>query len=60
MIEDPLSEDILSGRYKGMDTISVHVEGEGRDKKLVFVPTAKATPALAGVGDAAEGSKPVA
>ncbi len=58
MVEDPLSEDILSGRYKGMDTISVTVEGEGREKKLLFSPSSKATPALASVGTAEEVGKP--
>jgi len=57
MVEDPLSEDILGGRYKGMDTISVHVEGEGKEKKLVFVPTSKSAPALAGAGASGEGGK---
>ena len=50
LVENPLSEDILSGRYKDMDTINVHVEGEGRDRKLIFVPTKKGEEALAGVG----------
>ncbi len=50
MIEDPLSEDILSGRYKGMDTINVTVTGEGREKKLLFSPSSKSAPALAGAG----------
>jgi len=50
LIEDPLSEDILSGKYKGSNIINVHAEGEGRDKHLVFVPAIKEEPALAGVG----------
>jgi len=50
LIEDPLSEDILSGKYKGSNLINVHTEGEGRDKHLVFVPAVKEEPALAGVG----------
>ena len=57
LIEDPLSEDILSGKYKGCNIINVHAEGEGRDKHLVFVPTVKDEAALAGVG---EGAEPVA
>jgi ATP-dependent Clp protease ATP-binding subunit ClpC len=57
LIEDPLSEDILSGRYKGMDTVTVRSEGEGRVKKLIFEPTSKSAPALAGVGSG-EGSEP--
>jgi ATP-dependent Clp protease ATP-binding subunit ClpC len=55
LIEDPLSEDILSGRYKGMDTVNVGVEGEGREKKLAFVPSSKSAPALAGVGAEGQG-----
>ena len=51
MIEDPLSEAILRGDFKGMDTLSVKV-GDGDDgKKLVFEPSSKAQlaqPALAG------------
>ncbi len=52
LIEDPLAEDLLGGRFKGMDTVTVRAEGEGRDKKLVFEPSSKSTPALAGVGSA--------
>ena len=55
LIEDPLSEDILSGRYKGMDTVNVGVEGEGREKKLAFTPSSKSAPALAGVGAEGQG-----
>ncbi len=54
LIENPLSEDILSGRYKNCDLISVRVEGEGRDRKLIFDPTKKGEEALAGVGGATE------
>jgi len=54
LIENPLSEDILSGRYKNCDLISVRVEGEGRDRKLIFEPTKKGEEALAGVGGATE------
>ena len=50
LIEDPLSEDILSGKYKGSNVINVHAEGEGRDKHLVFVPAVKEEPVLAAVG----------
>ncbi len=50
LIENPLSEDILSGRYKDCDLISVRVEGEGRDRKLIFEPSKKGEEALAGVG----------
>ena len=54
LIEDPLSEDILSGKYKGCNIINVHAEGEGRDRHLVFVPAVKGEEALAGVGGDAE------
>ena len=57
LIEDPLSEDILSGKYKGCNIINVHAEGEGRDKHLVFVPAVKEEAALAVVGG---GSEPAA
>ena len=50
LVENPLSEDILSGRYKGSDVINVRVEGEGRDRKLIFDPSKKGEEALAGVG----------
>jgi len=50
LVEDPLSEDILSGRYKGKDTVTVRAEGEGKEKHLVFEATLKAGPALAEVG----------
>ncbi len=58
LIEDPLSEDILSGKYKGSDLISVRTEGEGADMHLVFEPTKKPEEALAGVGGG--GSEPAA
>jgi len=54
LIEDPLSEDILSGKYKGCDTISVRVEGEGKDQALIFEPSKKGEEALAAVGGGAE------
>ncbi|WP_435017040.1 ATP-dependent Clp protease ATP-binding subunit [Tundrisphaera sp. TA3] len=50
LIEDPLSEDILSGRYKGMDTINVSITGEDRDRHLVFDPSLKGEADLAAVG----------
>ena len=54
LIENPLSEDILSGRYKDCDLISVRVEGEGRDRKLIFDPSKKTEEALAGVAGGSE------
>ena len=50
LIEDPLSEDILSGRYKGKDTIHVSVVGEDRDRRLLFEPSLKGEGDLAAVG----------
>ena len=50
LIEDPLSEDILSGKYKGSDTVSVRVDDLGGDRALVFEPSKKAEETLAGVG----------
>jgi ATP-dependent Clp protease ATP-binding subunit ClpC len=46
MIEDPLSESILRGEFKGMDTLTV----KPGDNKLTFEPSKKAQeqPALAG------------
>ena len=59
LIEDPLSEDILSGKYKGSDTIAVRAEGEGKDKHLVFEPIKKGEePTLAGVGAEPAAGKP--
>ena len=54
LIEDPLSEDILSGRYKGKDTINVSVIGEDRDRRLQFDPVNKAEENLATVGESTE------
>jgi ATP-dependent Clp protease ATP-binding subunit ClpC len=55
MIEDPLSEEILRGTFKGYYTLSVKV-GDVEVKKLEFVPTKKgvvAEPAAAGANDTA-------
>jgi ATP-dependent Clp protease ATP-binding subunit ClpC len=40
-IEDPLSEEILRGTFKGKDTITVQVEGEGDTKRLKFDASSK-------------------
>ncbi len=50
LIEDPLSEDILSGKYKGSDLVSVRVDDLGGDKSLVFEPSKKPEEDLATVG----------
>ena len=58
LIEDPLSEQILRGTFKGFDTLTVSlVEGED-GKKLDFLPSLKseepvAAAASAGAGDEA-------
>ena len=54
LIEDPLAEDILSGKFKGFNLINVRVEGEGRDRHLIFEPSIKAEAELATVGAGAE------
>ena len=36
MIEDPLSEELLRGAFKGKDTIVVEVEGSDESRKLKF------------------------
>ena len=54
LVEDPLSEDILSGKYKGCNIINVHAEGEDKEKHLVFVPAVKEEAALATVGGGSE------
>jgi len=56
MIEDPMSEEILRGSFKGKDTITVTLEGADETRKLAFEATAKAeAKALAGVGGEAPG-----
>ena len=50
-IEDPLSEEILRGTFKGMNSITVSVDPDG--EKLAFKASAEVkeeTKALAGVG----------
>jgi ATP-dependent Clp protease ATP-binding subunit ClpC len=55
MIEDPLSEEILRGTFKGKDTINVVIAGTGESRQIRFDATAKGeTNALAGVGGASE------
>jgi ATP-dependent Clp protease ATP-binding subunit ClpC len=52
-IEDPLSEEILRGTFKGKDTIHVRAEGEGETLRLKFEATSKDDQkALAAVGGA--------
>jgi ATP-dependent Clp protease ATP-binding subunit ClpC len=54
LIEDPLAEDILSGKFKGFNTINVRVEGVGNDRHLLFEPSIKGEGELAAVGSGAE------
>ncbi len=56
LIEDPLSEEILRGTFKGMGTITVRVEGAGDTRQIKFDASSKDdTKALAGVGGESEG-----
>ena len=43
MIEDPLTEEILRGTFKGKDTITVTLDDDDDGKKLKFEPSVKAT-----------------
>src|SRR5262249_61481764 len=55
MIEDPLSEEILRGTFKGKDTINVVIAGAGETRQIRFDATSKGEPgALAGGGGTAE------
>ena len=53
MIEDPLSEEILRGAFKGMDTLTVKLADTPDGKKLVFDPSLKNGEAV-GVGGPSE------
>jgi len=53
LVEDPLAEDILGGKFKGFNTINVRVDGTGPDRHLVFDPSLKGEEALATVGGGA-------
>jgi ATP-dependent Clp protease ATP-binding subunit ClpC len=51
MVEDPLSEEILRGAFKGLDVIKVILEGAADTKRLKFeASTMGESKALAGVG----------
>ena len=41
-VEDPLSEELLKGEFKGLDTISIEVKEVGGKKQIVFVGSATA------------------
>ncbi|MDE2506033.1 MAG: ATP-dependent Clp protease ATP-binding subunit, partial [Planctomycetota bacterium] len=49
-IEDPLSEEILRGSFKGKDRITITVEGDDEHKKLKFEASNKEETALAAAG----------
>ena len=55
LVEDPLSEELLKGEFKGKDTITVRVREVGTEKQLIFEATAKssATPELVGAAGSA-------
>ncbi|MEW4569221.1 NDP-hexose 4-ketoreductase, partial [Tautonia sp. JC769] len=55
MIEDPMSESILRGEFKGKDTLTVTVGDTEDGPKLVFEATTKGEEALAGAGSASSG-----
>ena len=56
-VEDPLSEELLKGEFKGMDTITIKVKEVGDKKQLNFKGSAsKPEPEPQPVGAGAEGS----
>ncbi|MEO6809465.1 MAG: ATP-dependent Clp protease ATP-binding subunit [Isosphaeraceae bacterium] len=57
MIEDPLSEEILRGTFKGMDTLTVTLEENAEGKKLKFAPSAKPAEPVAAVAPATSEAK---
>jgi ATP-dependent Clp protease ATP-binding subunit ClpC len=56
LIEDPMSEKILSGEFAGKNLIKVTLEGEGEERKLSFEATvAPEAPALTVAAGTSEG-----
>jgi ATP-dependent Clp protease ATP-binding subunit ClpC len=53
-LEDPLSEDLLRDKFKGLTSIVVQVAKEGKDSKLVFKGPSADTPEMAGAGVSGE------
>ena len=49
-VEDPLSEELLKGEFKGMDTIHIEVREVGDKKQLYFHGTTGETPSRAAAG----------
>jgi hypothetical protein len=58
MIEDPMSESILRGEFKGKDTLTVTVGDTEDGPKLVFEATSKGEAELAGAGSASAEGQP--
>ncbi|MDB5349838.1 MAG: ATPase with chaperone, ATP-binding subunit [Planctomycetota bacterium] len=56
MIEDPLSEEILRGSFKGKDTLSVTLDESPDGKKLKFESSSKAENEPVAVGGPSESS----
>jgi ATP-dependent Clp protease ATP-binding subunit ClpC len=58
-VEDPLSEELLKGEFKGMDTISVEVKEVAGKKQLVFTGSlAEANGEQPAIAGAAAGATP--
>ncbi len=53
-VEDPLSEELLKGEFRGMDTITIAVKEVGDKKQLFFQGSVGATPATPATPAAAE------
>ena len=54
MIEDPLSEEILRGHFRGFDLLTVKLADHGEGKKLEFTPSKKGEEVEALAAGAAE------
>src|SRR5262249_1044256 len=48
LLEDPLAEELLQGKFQGKDTITAKVEEKDGEKKLVFEATGAPQPELVG------------
>ena len=55
LIEDPMSEEILRGSFKGKDTLSVTLDESEDGKKLKFESSSKADAEAVAVGAPVEG-----
>jgi ATP-dependent Clp protease ATP-binding subunit ClpC len=56
-LEDPLSEELLRGKFEGKDVITVKVSEAGPEQRLVFEPSTHRTAELVGAGVGAEEKK---